>query len=211
MAFGNDDDDYRVERTNSNGDFFVYEQAKFRGLAMMAWILFCVVLFVGGLGFPLVEVVILPGAPDAETRLVKSVMNMISLAFENGQILIGLVLLVCTMVIPVVLFVGMAFVMYENFFASVLGPLGWSHCLKPANRALLVSIMHISTSYQVVMIFLIMLFSVFFTGFGSETKLEGWLLLPGPLLLSLYPAGTGYGVFPSRSVKRARAGSRPGS
>jgi len=181
MPFGNDDDDYRVpgvERSNSVGDFFFHEQAKFRGLAIMAWILFCLVLFAGGLIFPLVEVVILPGTPDAETRLVKSVMNMISLAFENGQIVIGLVLLVCTVVIPIVLFIGMLFVMYENFFASVLG---WSHCLKHANRALLVSLMHISTSYQVVMIFLIMLFSVFFTGFGSETNLRA-----GFYFLALY-------------------------
>jgi len=145
------------------------QQAKLRGCAVLGSFMLCVALFTGGLAFPLVEVVIFPGSPDMETRVVKSVMNMIGLAFENGQEIVGMIMLICTVGIPIVLFLGMLVVMYENFFAIGFG---WSAMFRPGARALLVSFMYISTSYQVVMIFLVMLFACFFTGFGSQANLR---------------------------------------
>jgi uncharacterized paraquat-inducible protein A len=147
----------------------VIQQAKLRGCAILGTFLLCVALFFGGLAFPLVEVVIFPGSDDMETHLVKSVWNMITLAFENGQSLVGMVMLLCTVGIPIVLFIGMLIIMYENFFS--LG-FGRNAIFSSATRALVVSLMYVSTSYQVVMIFLVMLFTTFFTGFGSQTFLR---------------------------------------
>lgn len=144
-------------------------QAKLRGCAVLGCFLLCVALFTGGLAFPLVEVVIFPGSPDMETRLVKSVISMISLAFENGSGFVGMIMLFCTVGIPMVLFAGMFIIMYENFFAIGFG---WNAMFRPGARALLVSFMYISTSYQVVMIFLVLLFTCFFSGLGSQTILR---------------------------------------
>jgi len=144
-------------------------QAKLRGMAVLGSFLLCVALFTGGLAFPLVEVVIFPGSPDMETRLVKSVMNMISLAFQNGQYIVCMVMLLCTVGIPMVLLIGMLVIMYENFFAVGFD---WNAMFTPATRALVVSLMYVGCSYQVVMIFLVMLFTCFFTGFGSQTILR---------------------------------------
>merc|ERR1711937_901053 len=63
----------------------------------------------------------------------------------------------------------MLVVMYENFFAVGFG---FTPIFRPSTRALLMSFMYISTSYQVVMVFLIMLFTCFFTGLGTKTYLR---------------------------------------
>lgn len=145
------------------------EQAKLRGCAFLGTFVLCVFLFFGGLAFPLVEVVILPGSKDMEKRIIKSVMSMITLAFQQGEYLGGAVMTGCTVGIPIMLFLGMAVIMYENFFAVGFG---WNTCFSPSCRSLMVSIMTVLVSYQVVMIFLIVLFTCFFTGFGSHTNLR---------------------------------------
>jgi uncharacterized paraquat-inducible protein A len=187
MAKVHDDDDrYGSNPLMESGTFDLAEdiqQAKLRGLAVLGTLLLCAALFIGGLAMPLVEVIIFPGSPDMEKRLVKSVWDLMAMSFSGGHVLTGLIVLACTLAIPLALFAGTTVIMYENFFAIGFG---YAPCFKPATRALIVSCMYIGSSYQVVMVFLVTLFSCFFSGLGSEISLRtGFHLLSLYFLLSI--------------------------
>jgi len=158
-------------------------QAKMRGLAFLATLVICVALFLGGVCFPLVQVVIMPGIDEVEHSIVLSVFSIIALCWENSQIGAFFVLLAVTVGIPMLLLSGIFLILYENFFAVAFGR---STYFTPGWRALGMSVMYISTSYQVVILFLITLFTCFFTGFGSVAHLRiGFFFLAGYCLSTI--------------------------
>jgi uncharacterized paraquat-inducible protein A len=145
------------------------KQAFMRGFVFLAAFLIILALFLGGIGFPLIEVTILPGAQEHQMVYVKSVKNMVEMCFEKGQYLLGMVVFCFIIGIPMFLFAGMMTIAHENFFSVACSR---TQCFSPAARALGVSMMYISTSYQVVTIFLIVLGVCFMKGFASQAELR---------------------------------------
>lgn len=181
------DSRYRRQNTDQSVDEWDVmddiNQAYMKGLAFLATLVICVALFLGGVCFPLVEVVIFPGVDGVEYIIVQSVSSILGLCLENSQYGAFFVLLGVTVGIPILLLAGMCILLYDSFFAVAFG---WNNRLSLAQRNLATSVMYISTSYQVVILFLITLFTCFFTGFGSASYLRaGFFFLSGYCLSTI--------------------------
>lgn len=151
--------------------------AKWRGLLFLAFTGVAVVLFLLGLYFPLIDVVLFPDG-ILEERVVISLMGMLAIGLSKGAWLLLLIMFICVVCIPLVLLVGILFIVWDNFLAIAFGA---NKCLSVEFHALLVGVMYVSTSYQALMVFLPLELMCFFSGFGQTTELR-W----GFYFLSLY-------------------------
>lgn len=155
----------RTDTTYSEWDPVADQELKQRwGWRYLVGLLLCIFFYWRGMTQPLLEIRTFPKT-GLEHRTVKSTLETVRTFMNSGFYFAALALGWCCMVIPVMKFIGTSVIIWDNFFANSRLPLKWHNVV--------VSGMHVSSSYQMVDLFCAILFVCFFTTEGSTTVLLG--------------------------------------
>lgn len=130
-----------------------------QGCMFLGMLLICIALFAAGIGLPLIKVDAFPGTA-MEMRMEKSICGTIRILFKSHIYLAAVALLICDLIVPALKFVGMCFIIWDNFFAISFD---WAESLSPRTHSILVSFMYVTCSYQMTDLFCVISFVCFLT------------------------------------------------
>merc|ERR1719174_794135 len=109
---------------------------------------------------PLAHVIILPES-IWQIHLAKSMLDIIFDKWGQGETAAALMVCITSIVVPCLMFVGEAILIFDNFFAKGYE---WSGCLTKSGRNAIVDAMCTICCYEVMGSFLAVLGLCFFTG-----------------------------------------------